>query len=261
MEPVIEMRKASCFREGLAILDDVSLSFMRGECTVIMGSSGSGRSILLKTAAGIVPADRGSVLVDGRDVGKMSEAELFRFRGRCGFVFQDAALWANMSGYQNIALPLQFHRRKSTAADIRNRIEALVKEFDFRDNLSLRPASYSAGERKIVSFLRATALEPEILFLDNPTGDVDNASAERFLRILKRRKLQGSTLVMATHDPILTIQLADHLVVLKDGRVVEHGVMASVRKSTNPYVMEILSEVLSQAAAYDTDILGLLEKD
>lgn len=261
MEAAIELKEIICEREGFTILKNVSLAFPQGGCTIVMGLSGSGRSTLLKVAAGLLPPESGKVFVQGKDIEKMSEKEIFQFRGRSGFVFQDAALWANSSAYQNIALPLQFHHRKMTAGDVDRAIQTLVREFDFRDNLQLRPASLSSGERKIVSFIRALVLDPEILFLDDPTGSVDNASAERILRILKRLKHQGRTLILATHDPTFTSQLADHLVVLRDGVVAEQGELGSVTRSRNPYVMEVLSEILSQAATYDTDLLNLLETD
>ncbi len=259
MDAVIELREVSLVRDSTTILDSVSLVVPKGSCVVVMGYSGSGHTALLKTAAGLVPADRGKVYFEGRDMDRMSEAELFRFRGRCGFVFQDAALWANMSVYQNVALPLQFHRRGIGRDEIDARIRELLREFDFRDNPELRPARLSAGERKQVSFIRAMILDPEVLFLDDPTSSIDNVLADRILSIMAGGKRRGRTLVIATHSAAFTTRLADYLVVLREGRVVEQGPIGEVLRSSDPYVAAVLSENLSQAAAYDGDILDLLE--
>jgi phospholipid/cholesterol/gamma-HCH transport system ATP-binding protein len=261
VEPLIRLTNVSCVRDGYKILDKVSLDVTPGQCTIIMGFSGSGRTTLLKVAAGLIPPESGEVFIEGKNIGKMSEKEIFLFRGRSGFVFQDAALWANMNAYQNIALPLQFHNREMTPAEAEAKIRELVKEFDFRDNLTLRPASLSSGERKQVSYIRAMALDPDIIFLDDPTGAIDNSTSERILQIMKKHKQQGKTILMATHNSTYTAQLADYFVVLKEGVIVEQGDIQKVTRSTNPYVIDVLSENLSQAAVYDTDLLNLLETD
>jgi phospholipid/cholesterol/gamma-HCH transport system ATP-binding protein len=261
LEAAIELKGVKFSREGYALLNETTMIFPKGKTTIIMGVSGSGRSTLLKVASGLILPDEGAVFILGKDFDKMSEKELLKFRGTSGFVFQDSALWANLSAYQNIALPLQFHNRKMSPWEIDQRIRHLIKEFDFRENLQFRPVSLSSGEKKVVSFIRALALDPDILFMDEPSSFIDNTTAEKILRILKRLKNQGKTLIMATHNPTLTSQLGDYLVILKDGAIVEFGEMKQVTKSKNPYVMEVLSEILSEAATYDTDLLDLLEAD
>ena len=247
MNAAIELEGVSLIREGRSILNKVTLGFPEKECTVVMGSSGSGSSILLKTAAGIISPDAGKVIAWGRDIEAMSAQEQFIFREKAGFVFQDAALWANMSGFQNISLPFQFHRRRMTPADISARVNEILAEFCFTSNINNRPVNFSTGERKIISFMRAMMLEPQFLFVYDPTASVDNASARRILGILKKRKDQGCTLVIATHDPLYTLRLADRLVILRAGSVVEQGSLAEVRASRDPYVMETLSDNLSMS--------------
>ncbi|MBP7495649.1 MAG: ABC transporter ATP-binding protein, partial [Spirochaetales bacterium] len=230
-------------------------------CTVIMGFSGSGRSTLLKVAAGILWPDEGEVCFQGKPLNRMSEKELLEFRSRMGFTFQDSALWSNLSVYQNLSLPLQFHQKKIEPGEVDRTIQKLLLEFDFKDDVQYRPAQLSTGERKLISFLRALTLNPSILFLDDPTGFVDNVTAERILKNLKRQKQEGKTLIMATHSPELTSQLADFLIVMKEGRILEQGRLKEVVQSRDSEVIEVLSEVLSEAAVYDTDILQLLQDD
>lgn len=249
---LVDIEGVSLIRDGRKILDSVTLGMERGECAVVMGFSGSGSSILLKTAAGILCADEGRVLAYGEDLQRLTSHELFLLRGKMGFAFQDAALWANMSGFQNMALPLQFHRPEISGAEIREKILAMAREFDFRGNLARRPVDFSNGERKLISLMRAMILGPEILFLDDPSGAVDNASSERILHILKKRKAAGVTLLIATYNPRYTSHLADTLVVLKEGRVAEAGPFSRVRASREPYVRAVLSENLSEALSPDT---------
>ncbi|MCL1817760.1 MAG: ATP-binding cassette domain-containing protein, partial [Spirochaetaceae bacterium] len=206
-------------------------------------------SVLLKTASGLITPDEGRVMAWGRDIETMSGQDQFLFHGKTGFVFQDAALWANMSGFQNITLPFQFYRRRMQPAEITACVNEMLAEFGFTANIDLRPVSFSTGEQKIISFMRAMVLEPPVLFVDDPTASIDNAAARRILGILKKRKDRGHTLIIKTNDPRYTLQLADNLVILRAGSVVEQGSFAEVRASRDPYVMETLSENLDMPDA------------
>jgi energy-coupling factor transporter ATP-binding protein EcfA2 len=128
------------------------------------------------------------------------------------------------------------------------------------DSLHLRPAALSEGEQKIVSFLRAIILDPEILFLDEPTPSIDHQLLDKMMLRIKELKDKGCTIIAVTHDAHLTAMIANHLVVLKDGRVLESAPASEVRRSASREVIDILSRVLSEAATYDTDILDLLEE-
>jgi phospholipid/cholesterol/gamma-HCH transport system ATP-binding protein len=244
MKCAIKFEDVCLVREGRALLDQISLDMEDGKCTVVMGSSGSGASCLLKMAAGIMSPDKGRVLVWGQDIEVMSAQEQFVFREKLGFVFQDAALWETMSGFQNIALPFQFHRRRMTQEETEARIADIAREFCFQGNLELRPVRLSTGERKLISFMRAMILEPPILILDDPTGALDNAAAKRILAILRKRKEESGSMIIATHDPLFTLRLADNLIILRGGKVVEQGTFDHVRSSPDPYVKDILSEAV-----------------
>ncbi|MFQ3620789.1 MAG: ATP-binding cassette domain-containing protein, partial [Spirochaetales bacterium] len=211
--------------------------------------------------SGILWPEEGYVRYKGKALSKMSEKELFFHRGKTGFAFQDAALWSNLTVFQNLYLPLQFHRHKAHPRELEQRILSLAKEYGLEGDLQLRPAQLSAGKRILVSFVRSIVLDPDILFLDEPTTFLDNLTVDRILRTLKQMKKEGKTLLIATHSPELTSQLADRLVVMKGGSILEAGPVQQVVRSRNPLVIEIISEVLSEAAVYDTDILELLQED
>jgi len=225
-----------------------------------MGPSGSGKSMLLKVAAAIIPPDSGRVLLHGKNLQRLSQRELLEFRRTSGFMFQDAALWANKTIFENLALPIQFHFPNRSPEEIERRIRKLLQPMNLLDSLKLRPAALSEGEQKIVSFLRAIVLEPVILFLDEPTPSIDHQLLEKMLGMIRGLKDRGCTIIAVTHDPHLTSMIANHLVILKGGRILEAADISEVRRSANREVIEILTQVLSEAATYDTDILDLLQE-
>jgi phospholipid/cholesterol/gamma-HCH transport system ATP-binding protein len=258
MEALIELSNVVVRTEDYLILDQVSVSFPSGQSTVIMGPSGCGKSTLLKIAAGITVADSGEVLVQGRALARFSQRHLLEFRASSGFMFQDAALWANKTIYENLALPLQVHRPELPAGQVRERVHGLLARLGLSGSAGLRPAQMSMGEAKAASFLRAVILEPSLLFLDEPTPSIDHVLLETMLEMIRELRDRGCTIIAVTHDAHLTSMIASHLVVLKEGRVLEAADIATVRRSRSREVMAILSQVLSEAATYDTDLLDLL---
>ena len=261
VQEVIRLEGVSIRSEQYEILRDISLTFPIGRCTILVGPSGCGKSTLLKAAAGLLIPDRGSVFFDGRNFLRMTEREVRSFRKRNGFVFQDSALWENRTIYENLALPLEYHYPEETAGSIREKIAGLLQGTGLLSQTQLRPAQLSSGEKKIVSFMRAVVTEPQLLFMDEPTLSVDKQSTGLLYEMIRRFKRQTQTLIVVTHDPDLISWLADFLVVMDQGRVIESGPFDTVKNSTNPVVRSILSSVLAEAASYDTDILGLLNEE
>jgi len=258
MPPLIELSDIVVSTQDYIILDRVSVGFPQDASTVIMGPSGCGKSTLLKVAAGITVPAAGEVLLAGRPLQRQSERRLQEFRRTSGFMFQDAALWANKTIFENLALPLQFHRPELPAPAVRERILSDLAGMGLDGSADLRPAQLSMGEAKIVSFLRAVILDPQLLFLDEPTPSIDHLLLEKLLTRIRDMKQRGCTIIAVTHDAHLTALIANHLVVLKNGRLLEAGDIASVRQSRNREVTDILSQVLSETATYDTDLLDLL---
>jgi phospholipid/cholesterol/gamma-HCH transport system ATP-binding protein len=259
MDALISLEHVTLISEDYAAIEDVSVAFRKGRSTVIMGPSGCGKSTLLKVAAGLLVPDRGRVFLEGRPLADLSTRELLAFRRSSGFMFQDAALWANKSVCENLALPVEYHLPERGAAAIREHAASLLRSVGLEDSIDLRPAQLSIGERKLVSFLRAVVLEPALLFLDEPTTSIDHTSLERMMRQIEGLQERGCSIIAVTHDAHLASMIATDLVVLKAGRVLEAADVGSVRRSTNREVIEILTQVLSEAATYDTEILDLLD--
>ena len=235
------------------------MSFPLGKCALILGPSGSGKSVLLKVAAGILPPDQGDVYIQGINPAQASDKKLRDLRNKNGFVFQDGALWANMSIYENLALPLQFHKRNLTEREISSKIESALENVNLGETLGRRPSELSIGEQKVISFIRALMLEPEIVFMDEPTISVDSIIVEKMLKIIKNLKNNGCTILIVTHDPFLTSMIADYLVVIDEGTILEVGPFDEVKQTQSKKVQMILSQVLDQVPTYDADLLKILD--
>ncbi len=259
MEELISVRDVHLTLGGYAALRGVNAGFAAGKSTVIMGPSGCGKSTLLKVAAGLIPADAGAVFFKGKNVFQMSERAALEMRRTNGFVFQDGALWENKTLYENLALPLQIHFPGLARHEIDRKVAHSLEHAGLAESAAERPAALSGGERKIASFLRALIVDPTLLFLDEPTLSIDHAMTGKVNAMIRELKARGATIIAVTHDPELTAQLADRLVVMDEGQVIAAGDFDEVKGSRNARVRAILSQLLGQIASYDTDLLQLLD--
>lgn len=256
--PAVKVESVTVEFDEYVAISDVSLQIESHATTAIMGLSGSGKSTLLKAAAGLIPPSRGRVTILGHTMRGMSDRELLELRRSAGFVFQEAALWQNMNIYRNLEVPLEHQMPDLNRAERRERIEKSLSGFRFPRDLSLRPAVLSAGEAKIISFVRSTITRPKLLFLDEPTTFIDRSNQTRIVNRMRDLKREGTTLVIVTHNSRIASHLADRVIVLAGGEVVAHGTMSEVSRQEDDRVSEVLEEVLGDAVSYDEDLLSLL---
>jgi phospholipid/cholesterol/gamma-HCH transport system ATP-binding protein len=197
------------------VLRDVSLAIPQGQTLAVIGESGCGKTVLLKTIIGLLRPSCGAVHFDGQDLGALGERELTRQRTRFGFLFQQAALFDSMTIAQNVAFPLRQHTRKS-AAEIRQTVAARLAEVGLPENiLNKKPAELSGGMRKRVGLARALALEPEIMLYDEPTTGLDPIMSDVINElILSTRRQHPVTSVVVTHDMRTAQKVADRVVML-----------------------------------------------
>ena len=226
-----------------AALDGLSLSFRRGMCTMILGASGSGKSLALKVAAGLIVPDDGAVFFEGRPIFSMGDDEYQRMQARTGFHFQDAALWANKSLKENLSLPLLAADPTLSDSWINARIIEAFDSVGLELDSSLRPASVSMGQRKMVSFLRAVITEPEILFLDDPGSFLDLGSLRQLLARVVAFKERGVTVIVATNSRMIGEVLADSVAVLADGRILAEGSYADIMNSDEEAIASVLRDL------------------
>jgi len=242
----------------IELLKDISLEIEPGVAVLVMGPSGSGKTLLMKIMAGIIPPAAGEVYFDTRPFSRMSDRELESKRVRQGFVFQDSALWQNLTVYQNLALPVEYHNPTRSSASIRSHIEALCRKLDFREDLTQRPINLSAGERKIASIVRSLVQNPETVFMDEPSGGLDSTTTNRLLDLLKELKSLGRTLVIASHNSQIASMIADRILVVDEGAVIAYDEVQNLVRTDDPRIKEILSDVFDLSSTYDADILDIL---
>jgi putative ABC transport system ATP-binding protein len=203
--PIVAIRNLSkSYRRGsqiLPVLTDISFDIARGEFVALMGPSGSGKSTLLNLIAGIDSADQGSIQVGGIEITQLSESELARWRaGNVGFIFQFYNLIPVLTAYENVELPLLLTSLKRK--ERREHVEAVLSVVGLSDRMDHYPSQLSGGQQQRVAIARAIVTDPEILVADEPTGDLDRASAEEILQLMDRLVHElKKTIIMVTHDP------------------------------------------------------------
>ncbi|HEY5153626.1 MAG TPA: ABC transporter ATP-binding protein [Acidimicrobiales bacterium] len=199
-------------------LDDISVDFERGRFTAIMGPSGSGKSTLMHCVAGLDTLTSGQVLIGDTDLSRLSEKQLTLLRrDQVGFVFQAFNLVPTLTAGENITLPLDLAGR---AVD-RTWFDTVIDTVNLRDRLNHRPSELSGGQQQRVAVARALASQPQIIFADEPTGNLDSRSGSEVLDFMRRAVDEfGQTIVMVTHDPNAAGH-ADRVVFLADGKIVD----------------------------------------
>ena len=213
-------------------LDDVTVEFPEGHLTAVMGPSGSGKSTLLHCAAGLDQLSSGRAFIGEADLGSLSDRELTALRrDRIGFVFQAFNLVPMLSARENITLPLDLAGRTVD----REWLGTVIGVLGIGDRLAHRPSELSGGQQQRIAIARALATQPQIIFADEPTGNLDSRAGTEILRFLRQAVSDlGQTIVMVTHDPIAAAH-ADTVLFLADGRVVD--------RDTTPSVPSILSHL------------------
>jgi phospholipid/cholesterol/gamma-HCH transport system ATP-binding protein len=242
LEEIIKLDQVSYLVAGDPIIEDINLIVPRGSTTIIIGPSGGGKSTLLKVAAGLYPNIQGKVLFQGADVSRMNEKEYQYMQRQTGFLFQDGALWANMSLYDNLTLPVLVTEPNITRSRLDEIVTRTVQVMNFTESLNQRPAALSAGERKIFSFLRSIVTDPEIFFMDEPTTFIDRNKVGMLKDKIRRLKREGKTIVGITHDTNFALELADYFVLLSGGKIVSSGTVDEVMSSKNPVVQVFIED-------------------
>lgn len=214
-QPLLEIRDVDVTFGCQPVLRNIKLEIPRGQTLVVIGESGCGKTVLLKTLIGLILPQQGCVKIDGRDLQKMTERELNQERIRYGFIFQQAALFDSLTIGQNVAFPLRQHTRKSSE-EIRYIVLDRLKEVGLpEDVFSKKPAELSGGMRKRVGLARALALEPEIILYDEPTTGLDPIMSDVINElILKTSSRSKVTSVVVTHDMTSAMKVADRIVML-----------------------------------------------
>lgn len=240
-EPIIQVRNLKKSFDGRVVLDGVNLTVDKGEVAAVMGGSGCGKSTLLRHLIGVIRPDSGEILIKGKDITRLDEVGMEDYRKRFGMLFQTGALLNSLSVHDNIALPLREHTKLDEKI-IGMMVKMKLELVGLRDFERLKPSQLSGGMQKRVALARALALDPEIVFYDEPTAGLDpvvGGVIDQLIMNLSRS--MNLTSVVVTHDIRSAFKIAHRIVVLFRGKVVARGTPQEIRDSSDPLVRQFIS--------------------
>jgi phospholipid/cholesterol/gamma-HCH transport system ATP-binding protein len=239
--PIVELRQVEKRFGPLEVLRGVDLALERGKTTVIIGESGTGKSVLLKTILALLRPDRGTVYVDAQRVDNLRERELVPIRRRFGYLFQMGALFDSLTTGENVGFPLAEHTTH-TPAEIEEIVTRKLALVGLDGVLQKKPAELSGGQRKRVALARAIALDPDIVLYDEPTTGLDPIRADSINDlIIKLKDELHITSVVVTHDMTSAFKVADRILMLHQGHFIADGTPNEIRNSTDLNVRRFIT--------------------
>jgi phospholipid/cholesterol/gamma-HCH transport system ATP-binding protein len=222
------------------ILSGLSMEFRRGQVVAVMGGSGCGKTTILRLIGGQFTAQSGEVLFEGRDIGKMSSAQLMLARRRMGMLFQFGALFTDLSVFENVAFPLREHT-DLTEELLRSLVLMKLNAVGLRGARDLMPSQISGGMARRVALARAIALDPPLIMYDEPFAGLDPISLGITARLIRDlNNALGATSLLVTHDVEETFEIADYVYFIANGRIGAEGTPAELSRSTDPLVRQFL---------------------
>jgi phospholipid/cholesterol/gamma-HCH transport system ATP-binding protein len=217
----------------------VSFEVKKGECMGLLGGSGTGKSVILRSLIGLEKPDSGRIVIAGTDITKMHERDLLSIRKKVAYAFQNGALFDSMTVYENLAYPLREHFKLSEY-EIKDKVFAQLADFGLQGNENIYPTSLSGGMQKRVGLVRAMMMDPEVILYDEPTAGLDPFNTKKIQEVILKLKAKGVTSILVTHDMPTALAVCDRMAILSKGQVAAHGTMQELGLSdlgagaTNP---------------------------
>jgi phospholipid/cholesterol/gamma-HCH transport system ATP-binding protein len=239
-DSLVELRDLTFGYGDRVILDNISLSVPRGKVTALMGASGGGKTTILRLIGGQNKAQQGQLLFDGQDVTAMNQTQIYAARRCMGMLFQFGALFADLSVFENVAFPLREHTDLPEAL-IRDIVLMKLNAVGLRGARDLMPSEISGGMARRVALARAIALDPELVMYDEPFSGLDPISLGTAARLIRQlNDSMGLTSIFVSHEVEQTFAIADHVIILANGKIATQGTPEQVRKSTDPLVYQYI---------------------
>ena len=234
---VIEIKEVHKSFGSNEVLKGVTFSVNKGENLVVLGKSGSGKSITIKCLVGLIIADEGEIHVFGTDITKLENNELNEIRVRIGFLFQNAALYDSMSVRENLGFTLKRHAKDLSAGELESQIKDVLESVGLSEAIDKMPSELSGGMRKRIGLARTLILKPEIILYYEPTTGLDTITSREISElILEIQKKNKTSSIIITHDMACAKHTADRLVILKDGVIHTEGTYPELEKSEDEWV-------------------------
>ena len=227
----MEMIEVSHFKKmfGKKVIHaDVSFTVKKGECLGLLGGSGAGKSVILRSLIGLERPDSGKIQIAGTEVTQLDESDLIDIRKRVAYVFQNGALFDSMTVYDNIAYPLREHTNLNNH-EISERVLSTLQMFNLQGSELLLPAELSGGMQKRVGLARAIIMKPDVILYDEPTAGLDPANTVKIQNLIVQLKSTGVTSILVTHDLDTAIRVCDRLAFLEDGHVENLGAVSDLK--------------------------------
>jgi phospholipid/cholesterol/gamma-HCH transport system ATP-binding protein len=236
-DPVIEITNLKKSFDKQEVLTNVSLKLFNGENLVVLGKSGSGKSVLIKCIVGLLNPDGGSIQVFKKDVTALDRTELAELRQKIGFLFQSGALYDSMTVKQNLEFPLRRTKKKRTENEIKEKVEEVLENVGLADTLNKMPSQLSGGMRKRISLARTIIVDPMIMLYDEPTTGLDPVTSDEISTLINdvQKKYKTSSIII-THDIACARTNANRVVMLLEGEVYKEGTLEMFEKSTDELI-------------------------
>ena len=248
---LVELRHLTFGYGERVILDDISLSVPRGKVTALLGASGGGKTTILRLIGGQNRAQSGQLLFDGHDVTPMDQKQLYAARRRMGMLFQFGALFADLTVFENVAFPLREHTDLPESL-IRSIVLMKLNAVGLRGARDLMPSEVSGGMARRIALARAIALDPELVMYDEPFSGLDPISLGTAANLIRHlNDSLGLTSLFVSHELEQTFAIADHVIILANGKVATQGTPDEVRKSTDPLVYQYVHALPDGPVRFD----------
>ncbi len=257
-EPVLSLRNLRVSYGEREILHGISFDVVRGETLVILGGSGSGKSTLLRTLVGLEKPSAGEIWIKGQDLAKTSAEEMDEIRRQIGMSFQGGALFGSMTVGENVALPLREHTKlEDSTIEIILRLK--LQQVGLEGFEYYMPSQLSGGMKKRAAVARALAMDPEILFFDEPSAGLDPIIAAGIDElIMELKRAFHMTIIVVTHELASAFLIADRMLLIDKGNIVALGTTEEMRSSTQPRVRQFLDRIAEPEVSGELDYLQML---
>jgi phospholipid/cholesterol/gamma-HCH transport system ATP-binding protein len=243
MEPLLELKNIFKKFDEKSVHQGLSFSLYPGETIGLLGHSGSGKSVLLRSIIGLEDVDSGEIYFHGKRIDQLKEDDYFAIRKKISYSFQNGALFDSETVFENIAYPLLEHTQL-TEPEIDQKVNDILRLVNMQDSKFLMPSDLSGGMQKRIGLARSMALSPEILLYDEPTAGLDQVNVDLVLDIMKKFKDRGFSAIFVTHEIPAAKKICDRLLIIKDGKIYFEGTPFDFESSHDPYIKTFFNSPL-----------------